>query len=304
MTSLQPKVGPLRETVTATTPLGIRFWDPVTNRQVTEGLRVSAHTTIGTRRLGEAPGSQPIWPRAWARRTRGGIYAFHTLPGLGHAEPGLPVNAREYWLEVHDTTGRFMPVGFPLEAPRDPPLYTGGASASPPTTQPPGFYLFSAPARPLLSTLAAIRGQLEVEGSDPPAPAAYAVVTVEIEGMPRHRSISDAAGRFVVPFHYPRFDPGVGQSPPTGDPPTPPRQQCWEARLNVQYEPGRLRLAVDSDVPDLRTIRQQAPADLWATPPPAAPQPVLVEQLCFGHELTVRTDSYSTLVIRPAGSPP
>ena len=58
----------MAERVTQFTPLGIRFWDSVLDKQVSDHLLIKAYPTAGFR------------PVINAFRTASGIYAFQGLP--------------------------------------------------------------------------------------------------------------------------------------------------------------------------------------------------------------------------------
>ena len=96
-------------------PLGLRFWDPVLDRPVGEGLLVSAWPL---------PAARPV-TRAF--RTRSGVYAFQRLPGLGPVErpsasdnapsAASPPGGRPFVVEVVDTRRRFLPAAVEIELP-------------------------------------------------------------------------------------------------------------------------------------------------------------------------------------------
>src|SRR6201992_237265 len=149
------------------TPLGIRFWDPATDTQVADGLKVIAYPD-GARR-----------PATTGLCTVSGVYAFHGLPGLRAVEDpqgdaasvgSLPPAAR-FRIEVTDTEDRFLPMAFSVDAP-----FRGIYPADLP-----GFFLFSAPTRSSTPFVAAVRAQLSVIGSAtvPDRPAAHAVLEIQ-----------------------------------------------------------------------------------------------------------------------------
>lgn len=99
------------ETTRVITPLGIRFWDMVANKQVSDNLVVTAR-----------PDKMDL-PIISAFRTPSGIYAFQGLPGLhdmeypvGDSDPGEHKKKR-FIIEVEDQLRRFLPVVFSLDLP-------------------------------------------------------------------------------------------------------------------------------------------------------------------------------------------
>jgi hypothetical protein len=282
--------------------LGIRFWDAARDRQVGSGLRVTG------RLLGSS--ATPVA----ARRTCGGVYAFFGLPGLWEvehppvADQPAPTTAgppalRDYWIEVRDDQSRFVPVGFVVELPLGERGLYLGSPGSPPEAGPAGFYLFSAPRRPMDSRLAAVRGELEDELTG--GPAAHALIVLEVAGHSRAYGLSDAGGRFLVAFPYPPFESLAVGSPPVR---TPPREHFWEVIVRFYYQPSAVAQDRISGLADLRGILAQAPAKVWRDDPDFASPPVpdddIRGELRFAHPLVLRSGAGSTLVIRPGGSPP
>lgn len=282
------------ERVDHTTVLGVRFWDAVQDRQISDDLEVFTRVAISR------------WPRRRAIRTLGGNYVFRDLPGLDALEFGdlgepllSPPAARDFWVEVSDPRRRYLSVGFEVTLPLAAREVYTGLVTSPPEAGPFGVYLFSAPTRPLGVGVAEIRGDLARNGDG--EPAAHALVEAEIAGV-RHYGMSDARGVFLIPLLYPMFEPGVIGSPPFPSPPTPPESQRWPVRLRVRHQRSVLRFSPDTQVPDLRSVLAQAPAGVWPTPPSGAGVPAseLVTDLSFRRELVVRTTGLSTLIVEPA----
>jgi hypothetical protein len=274
------------ETLTTRTLLGIRFWDPATDRQVSDGLQLVA------------------WPDAVpdqkinAFRTASGNFAFQNLPGMRAYEypvdddPLLtsPLVQRPFLVEVEDRRGNFMPVRFRVELPLvENGLYQPTPLSSPPGDEPARFYLFSAPARPVPPGLAAVRATLTAP--DDKTPAAYALLEV-VENGRRWYGLSDARGCVTILFPYPTFITALGASPPG----LPPSQQHWPLTIRARHDPSLIATLEENQLPTIRQIRNQPDVPLWSIE--AGPsQPALSFELTYGQELILRTGSKSNLWI-------
>ena len=281
------------EQVTVFTPLGIRFWDPVMDVPVRDGLTVTARPEGGRRAVG-------------AFQSASGIYAFQGLPGMrsieypeADVEPASPPVVKPFLIEVTDGLRRFLPILFSLDLPLEArgvyPLLEPG---SPPDESAPGFLLFSAPTRPVVPGIAVVRADLvdEVTGG----PAAYAVLEVAVAGQTWY-GVADERGTVAVHFPYPIISGTVGESPP--GPPSPPlREQRWPVTLAVRYQPASIWFPRPGQ-PELRSIFRQTPGSIWETAggPPA---PELSKELVFAQELVLRTESLTTLLVSRGASPP
>src|SRR6185295_5527945 len=101
------------ERISILCPLGVRFWDAVTNASISDGLIVAAY-----------PAGQP-WLRREAFLTRSGIFAFRNLPGMRDVENGAggeafwqsPPLEKPFVVEMSDTRGHFLPLKFTLNVP-------------------------------------------------------------------------------------------------------------------------------------------------------------------------------------------
>lgn len=284
------------ERLTVVTPLGIRFWDPVRDRPIRDGLNVTA-------RPAAAPGSVTS---THACRTRSGIYAFQELPGLRDIEYPIgdplletsPPSSRRFVIEVEDHRRRFLPTVFDVAVPFE-GIFPVDASASPPENGPPGFYLFSAPTRPTLPGLVALRGQLVEANTEPERPAAHAVLEVRVDGKTWY-GVADKRGCVVVLFPYPPFITLLTTSPPVG---TSPLQRPWDLTVRVRYGPAALTYPPGARTPDVRSVFGQSPGWIWPTQAGPAVREWSVE-LFFGRELVMRTDDLSTLWASSGASPP
>ncbi len=286
------------ERLTIFTPLGIRFWDPAQDRPIADGLIVTAWPWGAT------------GPVRRAVRTASGVYAFHGLPGLRDLEypasgtdplvSASPLRSARFTVAVTDLERRFLPAVFTVDVPYRGifPTNTTGPSGD----RPPGFFLFSAPTRPILSALAVVRAQL-ASAVNPNAvePAAYAVLEVQV-GTTSWYGIADERGAVAVVFPYPTF-----VEAPAGSPPSPLAasvEQRWEVIARVRYTPATLSVPTGAAQPDLRSIFAQGPGVIWPTRGPGAmPTSELFAELALGQELILRTDGESTLVVGPVTSP-
>jgi hypothetical protein len=269
------------ERQTILTPLGIRFWDPATDSQVTHGLRVRAWPDGAT------------GPVRTAFRTASGIYAFQRLPGLreveypaanGGGQASPPVLER-FVVAVEDEQRRFLPVTLRVDAPLY-GIYPTALESSPPggVTPPlPGFYLFSAPWR-AAAALAIVRADLVRPSTG--QPAAHAVLELDVQDSGVWHGIADQRGSVAVLFPIPPFQATLGSSPP--GPQAPPQAQQWQVTARVLFEPDHLETPAGADQPDLRTILTQAAGVLWATAA-GAPAAAIPATLSFGQDLILRT---------------
>jgi hypothetical protein len=299
----------LIEQVVSYTPLGIRFWDPVSNSQVTGGLRVTARPVDGS------------GPARSAFHTASGIFAFRNLPGLRRVEQtdptapreeSLPDVGKDFWVEVIDTEGRFLPVQFRVPAPYH-GLYLArphhelleslpGSEPSIPSQPPPalpGFYLFSAPTRKPVAGSGCIRAYLVESGTG--NEAAYAVVEARVGGH-KWYSFADKRGGIALMFPPPPIQtaPVVGSEPARFE--CPPHENRWPVSLRIRYEPGALRFPAGSDLPDLRSLFLQREVGIYSD------EETLEDdwniELFFAKEFIAKTGSLPSLLIEPGGSVP
>ena len=208
------------ETVSRHAALGIRFWDIATGSTMIEGLKVTLF-----------PRANPH-ARTELQANRSGVYVAHAVPGLrGFEFSSQPPDAlwatppRPYRVELVDPAGRFLPCAFDVDlpvrgllsmlapwlSPSQPiplPLETG----SPPQPLLGVIPLFSAPARPLPEPLGVVRAQLRDFGGT--RAAAWALLTVAIDGQQRGLGLADAQGRVAVLFGYPEPPRRQLSSPP------------------------------------------------------------------------------------------
>ena len=246
------------ERQTIFTPLGIRFWDPATDAQIGDGLRVRAWPDGAT---------EPVRD---AFRTGSGIYAFQGLPGLRDVEyptgggTASPPAAQRFVVSVEDQQRRFLPTVMRVDAPFY-GIYPTAGAASPPGRQPARrLSLFSA----LADGDCAWRRCGPIWCASPPAqPAAYAVLELDVEDSGIWHGIADERGCVAVFFPVPPFQATLGSSPP--GPQAPPQEQQWQVTARVLLRAGhsgdarrrgRTRPAHDSDPACRRGLAHQPAA--------------------------------------------
>jgi hypothetical protein len=277
------------ESVTRTAVLGVRPWDPVSGRAITDGLHL-----------------REVRYGSVAIPNRSGVFVFHDLPGLhvsayGSGDDGFwaaPPAGGRFLLELVDDERRFLPFRFDAQAPARGIFREQCPHAfSPPEVDVPGVPLFSAPSRPVPPGMAAVRADLWDVELD--APAAWAMLEVTPAGAPTARGIADAHGRVVVLLAYPEPH-WPGSSPPPGS--RALADQTWSLELAVRYDPAGASPPLPDPAagvaPDLCTVLGQAPATLLDDLSPAGA--LTGATLAFGRQLTLRTPGRSVLLVSPA----
>lgn len=252
------------EVNTRRTALAIGFRDDVTGTIVADGLRVTLRAPHVAGRT------------VTAVTNPHGIHVIHQLPGDANS-----VVSRSATLDLEDESGRFLPYAFEADLP-------GSGLFVPPCTlssPPANVYapLFSRPERAVPGGMAAVR--IELFDATTGAPAAWAVVSAELDGLELGRGVTDSAGRAVLIFPYPEPSPA---SPPAAQPWT------WQIQLRARYSP---RDPVPR-VPLLCSMLSQRATPLRIEGSPAAELPV--QTLEFGRELIVNTGLAGRLLVEPA----
>jgi hypothetical protein len=274
------------ERVTRVSPLGIRFWDEVSARVVSDGLVVEVYASGEPER------------RVAARPNRLGIFVLPRLPGprdlafeLGDGDATFwqRLQPRAHVMEVSDRNGHYQPFTVDQEVPA---WQLAMAPCLPPIGAVP---IFSTSARPAPEGMAVVRADLlHVPLQAEPVPASWAVLEVHVAGQPPARGIADREGRVTVMFPYP--EPIASPARPAS-PPYPSGQSLWDQEWTVRLEAFFDPVAPAPWVPDLcRTVAQRA-AMLWADSTGSRPLPD--QTLRYGQELIVRHPFVTT-----AGSPP
>jgi hypothetical protein len=274
------------------TPLGIRFWDPVTDRQIVDGLNVTAYPL-------ENPNK-----RVNSFRTRSNIYSFSHLPGMRDLELEItPIDAipsppqqKPFVIQIKDSLNRYIDVSFKTALPLS---YSGvfltRISGSPAQESPRGFYLYSSVSRNLPNIYAVVRGELvdNVTG----ASASHALIKVLTEDNETWFGIADEKGRFVVVFPYPNLADGFGGSPSALRGPL--HEQSWNINLEICYSPSSQKVIPGSTVPVYPSILKQSvanifPFDTAVSSPSLAQLPLLLE---FNQPTITKTDGQHILFV-------
>ena len=281
------------ERVSRVTPLGIRFVDQTTGRDVSESLVVEVYEADHPER------------RVEAQRNRSGRFFVTQLPGPRDAASEFGDGGPEFWagvrqrafvIEVHDRQGQFQPFTLeqrlPAQALAMPACLAAG---SPPLDHVP---LFSAPARMVPSGTAVIRAELSArvtrpDGSTANIAAAWAVLAATVAGQSTMRGVADREGRVAIltPYPEPVTMSARLSSPPFGAG-TGLWDQEWPVRLEAFFEP----LAPPPAVPDLCRTLAQGFTRLWTDVEATRPVSGLVLQ--YGRELIV-----PALIVGPVGPP-
>lgn len=288
---------PVQEKLSRFTPLGIRFWDPVADCQIVDGLQVTARAAMGV-------------PRKFPSiRTRGSVYSFSNLPGLYDVETGLVLpedavtngNQRQFIIEINDRLSRYLDVAFTVALPlayRG--LFLSDGGGSPMENSPKGFYLYPAPNRRLAGHYAQVRGHLlnPLTGQ----PAAHALVRVVTESGESWFGIADDAGQFMVAMPFPDLSAGFGGSPATSQ--VPLHQQNWNVDLEVAYSPATLTRLPGTDTPGYTSILNQTTANIFLSDPEVSASTVTQISLLleFNKPTVTRTDGQSYLFVSPSES--
>jgi hypothetical protein len=271
------------------TLLGIRFWDPVTDSVVREGLEVAA------------------WPDAHpeaisrAFRSRSSVYAFRGLDGLRHLEypdDGVdPWTARQerFIVQARDARRRYLPLVFAVNVPHR-GIFPGKPLHSPLTPAAPGCWLFSAPTRRAAPSWGVVRAQLMETDSE--TPLRFAVVEVEV-GEQSWFGISDDTGQAVVFFPLPDFTGLAGFTSPISAMPV----QSWPVTVWVQHAEAEQQTPEGAIAPNIRSLFNQPRRDIRMSDGGAISDRLSTD-LVFGEELVLSSGEESILWLEPFSSPP
>jgi hypothetical protein len=246
------------ETVQRTTPLGVAFFDLLTDAPITDGLLVSVRPSAHTGRF-----------RA-GTPTPSGVHVLSGIPGLRDVEfprvaPGeradlddLPSGADiPVDVLVEDRLRRFLPTVLTVNAPHRGVVTAADALAgcaslvwSVPAETP--MFLVSGPDRSIPSTTAVVRACLRHRTTM--TPAAHAVLVVECAGQ-RVVGVADAGGNVVVAFPYPGFAAAaVPGSIPAGSHGVPTAEQHWSVTVDVRWAPTTLSFPAGVEIPRVHTV--------------------------------------------------
>ena len=281
----------LLEKLVRVAPFGVRFWDIVLERQVSEGLEVTL-----------IPDGRPFL-RISAFRNNGGVYVAQDLPGLRSVEfgddgfpqsPPSPADVHGFRVEVVDLTGRFHDVSFEASLPTD-GLFE--AMCGSPPSPPDGLYdvlpLLSLPSRPVPPGFAAVRARLV----NPDGTGAH-LAALEVTAAPGSRTVrgyADVRGEALALLPYPE------PSGSTGSPPFEPGGKLTDQHWQVEIGASLPASAPDETLPDICSFALRQPATLTAD---GAPLPS-VQTLDYGRDLVLPPrPAAPEIVVAPTGSPP
>lgn len=282
------------------TPLGIRFWDPVFDKQVRDDLIVSASPEVSHKM------------KSYAYRTKSDVYSFAHLHGMRDIEYGFsadhvidsPDSPRTYIVEVKDPRERYINVAFPIELPLSyPGVFLTNEITSPSSPAPQGVYLFSSANRAVPSWMAVVRGELIDQDSK--LPASHAVLRLNSESGDVWYGVADEIGRFEVMFPYPVLVEGFGSSPMTPGH-NPLYKQTWDLNLEVLYSPNTLAVLPGTSIPNYLSVLKQQQANIWSLSEsnggvPTLSLPMLLE---FHRPVTPRTEGLSFLLVSVTDASP
>lgn len=286
--------------------LGFRFWDPVSNAQIADGLEVTARTVYYYSR------------KVKAFQTPSGNYVFQGLPGLHDFEYPFNDNSNhsnrkemKFIIAVKDNQHRFLPFAF-LFKEEIPLEYTGIYRnniftelnpASPPEAGLPVIYLYSSPTRQLKPGLAVVRCQLKDYSTK--NSASHAFIEINIKGK-KWFGMANDKGNAAVYFPFPTVDNTFFNTSPPMSASKSLFEQKWPLSISFKYSPGLLRdlPAISREefdperlegkpLPDLSSIISQRRAHILIngseTSIGATAVFELNEQLAYGQEVVLRT---------------
>ncbi len=283
------------DVMTRVAPLGLRFWDEVTRDVVRDGLAVTAW-----------PESRPSQSRT-ATVNRAGVWALHSLPGMGPFERGSGDDSywakvasgsdpalgslRPFVVQVVDTARRFLPtrlrVRLPVRGVFGWPAEVGLAvdAHALAVGAPPGVIPLPISPTRAVRDLAVIRAELAVDGD---APAANALVEVLAGERLVGRGVSDDRGRVMVAFPYPDTLAHPAGSP-LGSPVVGPQPASWrwDLGLRVRYAPTVVA-ARRNEAPELANVFAQPLTTALLRVSPEEPLSGL--SIHYGEERVLRTE--------------
>lgn len=279
------------ETIQRFAPLGIEFWDLLTDAPITDGLVVDARAASDTGRFHRA------------NRSPRGIHALLDMPALRDLEDRRPAvgtfdetptaPTTDLDLVVTDTQQRFLPAALRVTAPRDGLVSAAHAlsgcaslALSIPSDAPP--FLATAPTRSIASSRASIRTQLVDRTTR--TPAAHAVLTATVAGL-QYVGVADDQGQVLLPFPYPPFiDPLGPDSVPAGSHGLPTSEQTWTVTIRVRsLAAADLTFPAGIGTPLYHSLFCQPPAEIWAADGATDAIAELDVELRHGRQIVLRT---------------
>lgn len=266
-------------------PLGLRFWDVISQSAAVRGLTVTA------RRLTEGV-ELPVGRNrsVAASEAPSGAYAFHHLEGMRDAENGGEIPQRRFRIEVRDDLGRYLPFRLDVMTGRDPLFAWVPASPNLNPAPPGAIPLFPTAARQVPREFASLRAELwDVTRK---RSAAWGVLDVASNGRWLGTGVADSRGRVLVAFAYPP-PPFQSLGSPGGSPPLPLSERSWPVTVSARSS----AIADADELPDLNAVFAQQPVPLWEDD--SASRELGPQVLTYRTELTV-TSRPSPLA--PSGS--
>lgn len=280
--------------LTVVSLLGIRFRDSATGSVIDDGLSVVAY-----------PADRPE-SRVKAFTNHKGVFVFRNLPGMRRTENSsgkadfwaAPPDRRRFVIEVRDRQWRFLPALLNVDAPvRGLYRWEHGVRSSPPPPESPVF-LYSAPSRRTLPSMAVVRAELlDAERN---RPAAWVKVEAVVDGILRGVGVSDDDGKLLLMFPYPEPRNGDVSSPVLSPPSRTPAtlfDRTWSVQLAAYYDPT----VSEQKIPELESVFEQKPAALWSASSPYLPLGPQI--LKYGSELLVASRPRPELWITQLSSP-
>jgi hypothetical protein len=273
---------------TRVSPIGLRFYDTVTQDVVRDGLVITVASA-------EPPVRVVVNPS--------GVFILSGLPGLAATEASSgdtsfwasPPLTASFRVTVDDVLGRFLPCSFTVEAPTrgiaQPPCPAALAAAS--GFSLPAAPLFSSVARSFPSGVGIVRAQLWDMAAQ--TPASNASLTVKAGAPAPVVGLADKQGRVALAFPYPPLPTNLG-SPPVGN---ALNLQVWSVGISVSYDPA-VAVSGPADHPDLCALLTQPAVQALATQSP--PVPLTTASIAYGTDLVLRTDGGSLLLVDRGGS--
>ena len=275
-----------------TAPLGVRFWDPVSNRPIKSGLYVQIREkdTLGS------------W--LTAQTTAGGIYALHHLPGWRFFEESSEkfdkvtsiTTTKPYVVKVTDLTQTFRNFSFQLSAPFAGIFPSALTDISMPET--PGIDLFSSATRSIPSGFSAVYVTCAKMIDNKILPASFALIKVTTEENKSYYGLADKEGRAIVMIAMPLIRQKLTDSLPENER-THLGNYTWDATLSIQYDESAQQTFDDCDEPDLLSLLNQSDVVIQNSISPVDEQTVLPIKIRYNQPVVVRTETYAELFIKP-----
>ena len=301
-----------------TSPLALRFWDPVT-QSVIRGMRAILQDAVprghirkaisspsGTMIFKPKPGEPFQYFQQSSQINSESDVDGGTIPEAG--EIGSPPYREESLLAAEHDKEEFLPITYRVPHPwsGEGPFLSSWDTKTEPGIAPlesiRGFPLFSSPLRTLPSGFTSLRG--EIRNLDTNNPASWALVEVTYPNTSDSWfGMADERGVFQVPVAFPSPDlPPIVSSPPAG---IPLNAQHWDMELTVFHDTG-LEYISGFQAPEFSSIASQGQVEiLQQSDAPGSSVNALSFQLSFSPSQSIHSQGSSLLWIQNvAHSPP